>query len=44
MLKPMKTSQKDSFARRSSSMRPVIFGNQKWTPAIAENTTVPNRV
>ena len=44
MLKPMNTSQKEILARRSSSMRPVIFGNQKWTPATAENTTVPNRV
>ncbi|SHW33755.1 Uncharacterised protein [Mycobacteroides abscessus subsp. abscessus] len=37
----MKVSQKWNLPRRSSSRRPVIFGNQKYTPAKVEKTMVP---
>ena len=33
MLKPIMVSQKWILASRSSRRRPVIFGNQKYTPA-----------
>ena len=44
MLKPTTVNQKWILPSFSSSMRPVIFGNQKYTPAVEANTTVPNRV
>src|SRR5438067_6961049 len=38
---PMNVSQKCTLPSRSSSIRPVIFGNQKYTPPNTANTIVP---
>ena len=40
----MKINQKWILPSRSSYIRPVILGNQKYTPANVANTMVPKSV
>ena len=42
-LKPMNMTQNVHLPSRSSSIRPVNFGNQKWIPPTTGKTLMPSR-